>query len=68
MTTTISRVLYSYNESTHALLRKWCEQCASDGGSFSIDNTFDSSWFTVYTIKWPDTSSIPSEAMKDKQP
>lgn len=53
---TVSRVLLSGNtaEAERTLLRRWCEEAAAKGGSFSIKQEWtESQWFTTYTINWP---------------
>jgi hypothetical protein len=50
-------VLLSGNtaEPERTLLRRWCEEAAANGGSFSIKQEWtESQWFTTYTINWPD--------------
>jgi hypothetical protein len=54
---TVSRVLMSGNtaEKERELLRRWCEETAARGGSFSIVQEWsEQQWFATYTINWPD--------------
>ena len=54
--TTVSRVLMSGTtcEPERALLRKWAEHAAANGGSFSVRNDWtESQWYTTWTINWP---------------
>lgn len=44
-----SSVLYSDKE-TNEMMRKVCEQVASEGGSFSIAHKYTQNWFTEYII------------------
>jgi len=56
MTTTTSRVLMSGNtaDPERELLRKWCDHAASNGGSFSISQSWtENQWYTTYIINWP---------------
>lgn len=51
---TISKILASSN-TERALLNKWCNECAEDGGYFSIENKVeDKQLFIIYTIDWPE--------------
>ena len=55
MTTTTSKVVFS-DDATNALLRKWCDEVARQGGTFSITAHHETGmgWFRVYVINWPD--------------
>ena len=53
MTTTVSTVLMSIsNEPERVLLRSWCDECAKQGGSFSIETKHTDSWYVTYKINW----------------
>jgi hypothetical protein len=60
MTTTVSQVRHysAADTAEEALLRKWCDHAASNGGSFSIEHPdargVDGYYYAVYTINWPD--------------
>jgi hypothetical protein len=57
MTTTISKVTNrAYDEGNVILLRKYCQQSADKGGTFSIVTSYNSvegCMITTYTINWP---------------
>lgn len=58
--TTKSAVTRTTNsEPERALLRKWCDIAAANGGSFSIDHAYTrSEWVTTYTINWPSNTDV----------
>lgn len=54
MTTTVSKVLFGKTHDCE-LLRKWCDEAAIQGGTFSINQEiFAGDWYCVYTINWPE--------------
>ena len=60
MSTTISRVLRA-NEVLSDFMRQQCALVAEYGGSFSVRDVYDNSWFTEYTINWP----LPITVLKE---
>lgn len=47
------------SEKERELLRRWCEEAAAMGGSFSIMNEWtEQQWYVTYTINWPDGSPL----------
>jgi len=59
MTTTVSKVIRA-DEVVNELMRKWCDRVASNGGTFSIENIYQTGycWFTEYTINWTDGMKV----------
>jgi hypothetical protein len=56
MTTTTSKVVaQTHTETERAILRKWCDESAAAGGSFSITATYDATFghCITYVINWP---------------
>ena len=59
MSTTTSKVVFSA-DAPNALLRKWCELVAANGGSFSITSHYETGlcWFNIYVINWPEGMKV----------
>jgi hypothetical protein len=54
-TTTSKVVAQSHTEAERAILRKWCNEAAAAGGSFSITAIYDQQLghCITYVIDWP---------------
>ena len=63
MRTTVSEVNRS-NETLHAFMREQCALAAEFGGTFAVRDLYKptASWFTEYTINWPEPLVITKEA------
>jgi hypothetical protein len=70
MTTTISKLTSApAYDAQHALCRKWCDWCASNGGTFSIDYDYSNgNYKTIYTINWPEVRAAAAIAQGDAKP
>jgi hypothetical protein len=63
--TTTSAVLTSgIDDAQNALLMKWCDIAATNGGSFSIDTKWVGNWQRTYTINWPTEALAVAQGAK----
>lgn len=54
-TTTVNRILLNSDREDAKIVRKWADQAAAAGGSFSVKNAYeDGAWYSTIVINWPD--------------
>lgn len=65
MSTTISKILLNSERDDAKLVLKWADQSASNGGSFSVVNSYEAgSWISTVTINWPAGVATPNATRK----
>ncbi len=52
--TTISKLLLNRQDNEKALVLKWAELAARQGGSFHITQRYEGDWLSIVTINWPE--------------
>jgi hypothetical protein len=65
VTTTSKVVAQTHTVDERAILRKWCDEAAAAGGSFSINAVYDTQYghCITYVINWPDSGVAPLGAI-----